>query len=124
MSFPANWTMGFSSSSPLTTNLLQIKKKLTVQKYNSHYSTCVLCTITNGTFITAFTARLKNLLVCIELLLLRPFNGLFSRTTWVSQYHKSKTSLDSNEAKDDGGFGMTLASAGPYANNLHLAPDR
>jgi len=29
------------------------------------------------------------------------FNGLFSRTTWVSRYLKSKTSLDLNEARDD-----------------------
>jgi len=36
------------------------------------------------------------------LLLLYPFNGFFSRTTWVSRYHKGKTSLDSNEARDDG----------------------
>jgi len=32
------------------------------------------------------------------------FNGLFSRTTWLSRYHKGKTSLDLNEARDDGGF--------------------
>ena len=37
----------------------------------------------------------------ILLLLLHPFNGLFSRTTWVSQYQKGKTSLDLNEARDD-----------------------
>jgi len=36
------------------------------------------------------------------LLLLHPFNGLFSRTTWVSRYQKGKTSLDLNEARDDG----------------------
>jgi len=47
------------------------------------------------------------------LLLLHPFNGLFSRTTWVSQYQKSKTSLDLNEARDDGvsgcsGIGWTI----------------
>ena len=29
-----------------------------------------------------------------RLLLLHPFNGLFSRITWVSWYQKSKTSLD------------------------------
>jgi len=29
-----------------------------------------------------------------------PFNGLFSRTTWVSQYHKGKISLDLNEARE------------------------
>jgi len=40
------------------------------------------------------------------LLLLHPFNGLFSRTTWVSWYQKGKTSLDLNEARDDAGFGM------------------
>jgi len=40
------------------------------------------------------------------LLLLHPFNGLFSRTTWVSRYQKGKTSLDLNEAEDDGGFGI------------------
>jgi len=37
-----------------------------------------------------------------KLLLLHPFNGLFSRTTWVSWYQKDKTSLDLNEARDDG----------------------
>ena len=38
------------------------------------------------------------------LLLLLPhlFNGLFSKTTWVSRYQKGKTSLDLNEARDDG----------------------
>jgi len=34
--------------------------------------------------------------------LLQPFNGLFSRTTWVSRYQKGKTHLDLNEARDDG----------------------
>ena len=33
---------------------------------------------------------------------LHRFNGLFSRTTWVSQYQKGKTSLDLNKARDDG----------------------
>ena len=36
------------------------------------------------------------------LLLLHPFNGLFSGTTWVSRYEKGKTSLDLDEARDDG----------------------
>ena len=31
-----------------------------------------------------------------------PLNSLFSSTTWVSRYRKSKTSLDFNEARDDG----------------------
>ena len=31
---------------------------------------------------------------------LQPFNGLFSRTTWVSQYQKGKTNLDFAGARD------------------------
>ena len=42
---------------------------------------------------------------CSVLLLSHWFNGLFSRTTWVSQYQKSKTSLDLNTARDDGVLG-------------------
>jgi len=38
----------------------------------------------------------------ILLLLLHPFNGLFSRTAWVGWYQKGKTSMDFNEARDDG----------------------
>jgi len=53
------------------------------------------------------------------LLLLHPFNSLFSRTTCVSRYQKCKTSLDLIEASDDGVWDA-VASAGPYANNLHL----
>jgi len=30
-----------------------------------------------------------------------PFNGLFSRTTWVSRQQKGKTILDFNEARDN-----------------------
>jgi len=36
---------------------------------------------------------------------LHPFNDRFSRTTWVSQYQKGKTSVDLNEARDDGVLG-------------------
>ena len=35
------------------------------------------------------------------------FNGLFSRTTSVSQYQKGKASLDLNEARDDGVLGYS-----------------
>jgi len=35
------------------------------------------------------------------LLLFHLFNGLFSRTTRVSQYQKGKTSLDLDEARND-----------------------
>jgi len=46
-------------------------------------------------------------IVLILPLLLHPFNGLFSRTTWVSRYQKGETSLDLNEARDGGVLGRT-----------------
>ena len=55
---------------------------------------------------------------------LHPFNGLFSRTTWVSRYKIGKNSLDLNEARDDGVLGCSGISWTIYANNRHLAPDR
>jgi len=56
------------------------------------------------------------------LLLLHPFNGLFSRITWVSQYQKGKTCLDLMR-QEMTSFWNAVASAGPYANNLHFIPD-
>jgi len=60
-------------------------------------------------------------LILLLLLLLRPFNGLFSRMTWVSRHQKGKPFwiLLKQEM-----MGVAVASAGPYANHLHLAPDR
>ena len=55
---------------------------------------------------------------------LHPFNSLFSRITLVSQYQKGRTSLDLKLGKRWWGFGVAVTSAGPHANNLHLAPDR
>jgi len=49
-----------------------------------------------------------------------PFNGFFSRTTWVGQHQKGKPNLDFNKARDDG---VAVPSAGPFADHLHLAPD-
>jgi len=46
-----------------------------------------------------------DLIPLLILLLLHLFNGLFSRTAWVSRYQKGKTSLDANEARDDGVWG-------------------
>jgi len=46
----------------------------------------------------------------IKLLLLHPFNGLFSRTTWVSRYQKGKTSLDLNEARNNGAWDGSVIS--------------
>jgi len=56
------------------------------------------------------------------LLLLHPFNGLFSRTTWVSQHQKGKTSMDFNKARDDGVLGWQWHQL----NNMQticIAPD-
>ena len=63
------------------------------------------------------------LMLLLGLLLLHPFNGLFSRTTWVSRHQKGKTSEDLNR-QEIMGFGDAVASAGPYANNMYLAPGR
>jgi len=62
--------------------------------------------------ILSFTAKRNNLTARIKgrlllLLLLHPFNGLFSRTTWVSPEKKGKTSQDLNEARDDGVSGCS-----------------
>ena len=47
---------------------------------------------------------------------------LFVMFVYLSRYQKGKISLDLNEAGDDGVW--VVASAGLYANNLHLVPDR
>ena len=62
--------------------------------------------------------RIHHLLLL--LLLLHPFNGLFSRTTWVS-HHREVNHSGFYWSKRDG---VAVASAGQYANHLHLAPDR
>jgi len=54
------------------------------------------------------------------LLLLHPFNGFFSRTTYVN-WHQKGIIPDFTGGRDDG---VAVASAGPYANYLHLGPDR
>ena len=36
-----------------------------------------------------------------------PVNGIFSRTACLSRYQKDKSSLDLNEARDDGGLGCS-----------------
>ena len=40
------------------------------------------------------------LCACAAPILLQPFNGLFSRTTWVSRYQQGKTNLDFTGARD------------------------
>jgi len=50
--------------------------------------------------------------------LLHPFNGLFSRTTWVRRYQKSKTSLDLM-SQEIMGFADAVAL---QTNCMNLAP--
>jgi len=51
---------------------------------------------------------------------IHPFNGPFSRTTWVSRYQKGKNQSGFYWSKRQW---VAVASPGPYAS-LHLAPDR
>ena len=53
------------------------------------------------------TRRALRLLLLLLLLLLHPFSGLFSMTTWVRRYQEGKTSLDLDEARDDGVLGRS-----------------
>ena len=53
-------------------------------------------TLTNYVSIASVT----DITATTILLLLQPFNGLFSRTTWVSRYQKGKTNLDFTGARD------------------------
>ena len=55
-------------------------------------------------------------ILLLLLLLLHPFNGLFSTTTWVSRYQKGKPFWILLEQEM---MGVAVASAGPYADYLH-----
>jgi len=57
------------------------------------------------------------LVILLLLLLLHPFNGLFSRTTWISQYQKGDTSLDLNEARDNAVLGCSDIT-GPHMQTI------
>jgi len=60
------------------------------------------CKYTSSTTSRSVFSKSRTASTNLLLLLLHPFNGLFSRTTRVSRYKKGKTNLDSNEARDDG----------------------
>jgi len=72
--------------------------------------------ITYDRELVSFHTKTKEINTVL-LLILHPFNGLFSRTAWVSRCQKKMR-------QEMMGFGDAVASAGPYANNVHLAPDR
>jgi len=50
-----------------------------------------------------------------------PFNGLFSQDNRDNPAPGRLNQFNFNEARDDG---VAVASAGPYANHLHLSPYR
>jgi len=56
----------------------------------------------------------------MQVKLLHRFKGLFQENLGKLA-PEMYTILDFNEARDDG---LAVAFAGPYANHLHLAPDR
>ena len=60
-------------------------------------------------------------------LLLHPLNSLFLQDTWVSRYQKGKSSLDLNDARDDGdgsGSGLSWATckSAPCSRQPHWHP--
>ena len=56
-------------------------------------------------------------------LLLHRFNDILSRTAWVSQCQNGKTSLDLNEARDDGdGSGMSWTTCKQFAPHSSQKP--
>jgi len=67
----------------------------------------VICGTKVTTFVTVTMPWWNFYKSRLLLLLLHPFNGLFSRTTWVSWYQKGKNSLDLHQAIDDGVFGCS-----------------
>jgi len=58
--------------------------------------------------------QVNHILRLLLLLLSHPFNGFFSKTTWVNRYQKGKISLDLNEARDDGAWGCSGISWTTY----------
>ena len=59
-----------------------------------------LCQITLEKLSNCKSDKLAYVYIIITTIqLVHPFNGLFSRITWLSQYQKGKTSLHLNEAR-------------------------
>jgi len=68
---------------------------------SKHIQGVLIATTDDWTDISVIASSSSTPLYTQLLLLLHPFIGLFSRTTWVSRYQKGKTSLDLNDARDD-----------------------
>jgi len=50
---------------------------------------------------------------------LQPFNGLFSRTTWVSQYQKGKTNLE-QETVSSSGISWAICKSAPRSRQITM----
>jgi len=85
-----------------------------------HYSVELLQQWTLKFYLLRPLSIVYNVLNVLLLLLLRPFDGLF-RDNLSKLAPERQTILDFNKARDDG---VAVASEGPYANHLHLIPDR
>ena len=48
----------------------------------------------------------------------QPFNGLFSRTTWVSRYQKGKTNLDFTGAESGSGITWAICKSAPRSRQI------
>ena len=62
-----------------------------------------VCVYVSDFLFSLFLSRYNTAATWVSLsrtLLLQPFNGLFSRTTWVRRYQKGKTNLDFTGARD------------------------
>jgi len=66
-------------------------------------------------------ARTLDTPITTTTVLLYPFNESFVQDNLGKPARERKTVLDFTAARDDG---VAVASSGPYANHLHLAPDR
>ena len=95
---PKRWTPATGWPLPFFTFLhKQLQQSNQEKMYNTAYVASVIRhTNVKGNAMTNTTTTT-----------IHPFNGLFSRTTWISRYEKGKTNLDLNEARDDGVLGCS-----------------
>ena len=102
-----------SSARTSLLNVLPSAKIWTIYGQGKHWTAVVYYWLMCKLVVTSFIKLCCTLPYHIYIVnttittLLHQFNGLFSRTTWVSLYQKGKTSQDLNEARDDGVLGCS-----------------
>jgi len=82
-------------------------KCCSADRHTSPTARCCLCRLTTRSQPSTCLLYPPASPLLSPLLLLHPFYGLVSRTACVSRYQNSKTSLDLNEARDDGVLGCS-----------------